>query len=165
MKKALVLFAFAAFVLVLVLRPGGGRGPVSSDAHGSYMEDVRVVNREEGRLLWSLRSQRTAISDEGDAAKLQRVTVSLPSHDMTVTADTGVYDIIGSGLELEGNIEADAVDYTIITGHVTLDSESGEVWTDERVLIEGRRFKIVGKGLRALNREVRLLGDVRAEFF
>lgn len=152
-------------MLVLVLRPGGSRSPVRNSTDGSYMEDVRVDNMEEGRLLWSLRSQRTAISDAGDAAKLQSVTVRLPEHDMTVTADTGVYDIIGSGLELEGNIEADAVDYKIITGRVTLDSESGEVRSEERVLIEGRRFKIIGKGLRALNSEVRLLGEVRAEFF
>ncbi|NIR17481.1 MAG: hypothetical protein GWN86_27650, partial [Desulfobacterales bacterium] len=56
-------------------------GPV-----GAVMEDVNVVSREKGRILWSLRTSQASITGDSETASLSGVDVEFPAENMTVSA-------------------------------------------------------------------------------
>lgn len=165
MKRVFAIFALSAcaFVLVMVLRKDDVPRRVGASA--SYMEDVKVVSREDGEPRWALSSEKAFITEDGETARMQRVTVVIPAQGMTVTADAGTYEMAGRRLDLEGNITATADDYTISTGHADVQSPGGEISAEGPVAIRGRKFSIAGKGLLARGEEIRILEDVRAEFY
>jgi LPS export ABC transporter protein LptC len=165
MHKLLLLAAVIVLITVLMYAPGKQSGHEQVASPGSFMEDVRVVNMKDGVHRWSLSTDRTVLSEDGSLARMMRVTLKLPSEEMTVRADSGLYDTDSNDLSLSGNISAETNNYTIRTESVLLRSKNEEISSDDDVVIEGDGFRIEGKGLSAANKTVRLLRDVKAVFF
>lgn len=165
MKRVFAIFVLSAcaFVLVMILRKDDV--PRRVGASVSVMEDVKVVSRENGNPRWSLSSEKAFIAEDGETASLERVTVFIPAQGMTVTADAGTYEMAGRRLGLEGNITASADDYTINTGRAEVRSPGGEIRAEGPVAIRGKKLNIEGKGLFTRGEEIRILEDVRAEFY
>jgi LPS export ABC transporter protein LptC len=153
-------------LLSLFLLTTGEDNHESPSLPGSFLEDVKVVNQRIGKEQWSLVTKKATISEDGDTASLQDVTVRLPAEEMTVEADSGLYNILSRDLALTGNITAVTDSYVIKTESANLTAEKGELSTDDRVVVESRGFRIEGHGLRAAEKKsVRLLRDVKALFF
>lgn len=165
MRKTLLAAAIAAVLFLPLLRFKKGDSLPPASAAGSFLEDVQVVHREEGREVWSLLSAKTTISSDGSTAGMREVTVRLPGRGLTVTAEKGSFNLESSDLSLEGNVTASTEDFTVSTARVMLASATGELATDDVVVIKGTGFTIKGKGLRAYDDKVRLLEDVRAELY
>jgi LPS export ABC transporter protein LptC len=133
---------------------------------GSFMEDIRVVNRGTGRDRWTLDAQKVEIPPDGKASRLSRVTITLPDHKMDVKSETGVYDLGSRDLTLSGNIEARTEDYVLMTDSIHLKSKTGELTSTDRVVIEGSSFRIEGDGFHTNGgKKVTLKSNVKATFF
>jgi LPS export ABC transporter protein LptC len=165
MKKAMISAALIAALIASVVLIGKETERKSEIISTAYMQDVRIVNKKTGQRQWELSTRRVDISDNGTLARMRTVTIDLPGEGMEVVADTGLYNIDTRDLSLEGNIEARTDDYVIRAGHIDLSSKTGEIHTDDKVVIEGKNFTVSGYGLKALQHKIWLKKDVEAIFF
>jgi LPS export ABC transporter protein LptC len=164
MKRVLFVVFLAALAMLPALRIEKGKAGFASLSPRSFLEGVRVLNKEEGKLLWSLESGRVSFSADMDTANLAEVRVELRGQEMLVTASAGEFDMESNDLSLAGNVRAETRELVITTASASLDSRTGRISTEDPVFITGADFMITGKGLRAANSKVRLLADVTAEF-
>ncbi len=161
----MVLFALLALALPTALLIDKTEGPGPGVEASSFMEDVRVVRRGEGERRWTLAARKISIA-AGGASLMSDVTIEVPMHGLTVRSPSGTYDLGSHELTLDGNILATTEDYTIRTGSVRLDTDTGDFSTAERVVIEGANFIIEGDGMTADNdRKVRIKRNVTARFY
>jgi len=167
MRRVLLAAAIVVAVLapLLWLPDSHDRGNGVVAPFGTIMNDVTVVSRQDGRVLWSLKTDMANIPEGGSEAFLNDVTVDMPNEGLTVTAEEGLYGLSDGALSLRGGVRAETTQYAITTGSVNLDSESGAITSEDQVVMEGKRYKVQGRGLRALGGKVWLLNDVKAEFF
>lgn len=140
----LLLFAGIAFKKGAALDKDGGTASLT----GSYIEGLRIVNRENGTLLWSFTSERAVLSEDGTTALLKAVRVNFPDRDIEVEAAEGSYHMDYKDLFLKGGITARTNDYIITTDSARL-LRGRELRTDGRVFIEGKGLRIEGNDLRA----------------
>jgi LPS export ABC transporter protein LptC len=161
MLLAVIFLALSLFIYVLVTSSEQDMAKLGISP-GSFMEDVSVVNRDSGALQWSLMTKRALISKDGGSAKMQDVTLTLHSEDMTVLANSGLYNIDSNDLFLSGDVNAETDNYTIKTDTAILKNET--LSTNSKVMIEGQGFRIEGTGLKAFQKKVTLQNDVTAVF-
>jgi LPS export ABC transporter protein LptC len=85
---------------------------------------------------------------------------------MTVHAEKGLYDMETRQVSIDGIITAHTEKYVITTSQALIDSGGGTLETEGEVKIEGKKFNLAGKGMKADNNEqkVRILNDVKATF-
>jgi len=132
----------------------------------SFMEDVRVINRESGKNVWTLSAKRVDIFGGQKQTRLTAVTIDLPEHDMLVESASGSYDLRTHDLTLSGKTRAKTDDYVITTESVYVDPESGQLSSHDRVVLEGERFRVEGEGFEATSdRKVVFKRNVKATFF
>ncbi len=165
MRRVLIVAAVAALLLAPVFwLPSPAQeeaiGPV-----GAVMEDVNVVSREKGRILWSLRTSQASITGDSETASLSGVDVEFPAENMTVSARAGLYKLTDGALHLSGNVQAVTGDYVLATESASFDPASGAVESKDRVIMEGKSLRIVAKGFRAQGEKVWLLNGVKAELY
>ena len=165
MRRVLLVAVLAALLLAPLfwLPSPGGEG--IAEPLAAVMKDVRVVSQQSGKLLWSLQTGEARITGNNEQADMQGVEVTLPEEDMTVSALKGVYGLDDGSLLLSGEVHARTGGLTITTNEASLDSESGAIASNDRVIMEGKTFRIVAKGLRAKGGKVWLTNGVKAEFF
>ncbi|MEW6213667.1 MAG: LPS export ABC transporter periplasmic protein LptC, partial [Nitrospirota bacterium] len=85
---------------------------------------------------------------------------------LVLYADKGIYNLSNRNFTTEGEIRAKAKDYTITADSIDYEASSGEIKTEGRIKIEGKRFKVAGKGMKANSEQrVRVLKDVKATFY
>jgi LPS export ABC transporter protein LptC len=141
-------------------------GTENASIPGSFMEDIRVVNKGTGRDRWTLDAQKVEIPPDGKASRLSRVTIILPAHEMDVKSEAGIYDLESRDLTLTGNIEARTDDYVLMTDSVHLKSKTGELTSPDRVVLEGSSFRIEGDGFHTNGgKKVTFKNNVKATFF
>lgn len=133
---------------------------------GSFMEDIRVVNRGAGSDRWTLEAQKVEIPTNGKASSLTSVQITLPEHEMDVKSEAGIYDLESRDLTLTGNIEARTDYFVLTTDSIHFKSETGELTSRDRVVLKGSSFRIEGDGLYANgDKKVTLKSNVKATFF
>lgn len=133
---------------------------------GSFMEDVRVVNRGAGSDRWTLEAHKVEIPTDGRASKLISVQITLPEHEMDVKSEAGIYDLESKDLTLTGNIVARTDDYVLWTESINFKPETGELASPDSVVLKGSNFRIEGDGLYAdSDKKVTLKSNVKAIFF
>jgi LPS export ABC transporter protein LptC len=164
MKKVLLVALLAALTMLPAFKLEKGKADSPGLAPRSFLEDVSIVTREEGKLLWSLESGRVSFSTGMERASLAGVSVELPGREMLVTASVGEFDMEDHDLSLSGNVRAETSGFVVTTASASLESGTGRISTEAPVSITGADFVITGKGLRAEDSTVRLLADVKAEF-
>lgn len=162
MKKILSL----ALLLALMLFVGiSSKKEVSKESleiqGGSFIEGLRILGRDEETLLWSLTSNTASL--DGRLAHLKAVRINFPQRGLNINAEKGRYNMDSNDLFLVGNIKAQTKDYTITTDSVKLLS-GRRLFTDDRVIVEGKRLKIEGQGMSA-EKNVWILRNVNAIFF
>ena len=145
-------------------RPGApeGRDPASS-ANVSHMEGVRVQTTRDGERQWVLLS--SSVEMAGGRARLRGVDAEVMGIDMKVRAPEGEYDMDQGGLRLSGGVNMTGEGYSVETAGVRLDPSSGELVSEDLVVMEGKGFRVKGSGLRAAGQQIRLLNDVTAVLY
>lgn len=167
MKKFLMigLCLFFACTLFIMFR-GEREGSVNVKVkNNSFIEGLKILHEKNGNTVWTLTARKADFTDDGNMVELSDLTVTVQKNDMTLYADKGTYDLSTRNFAINSDIRAVAKDYQITTSSIEYEAFSGNAKTDERITMEGKRFKVEGRGM-ALDSEqkVRIQNDVKATF-
>ena len=167
MKTALTVALALALILLVFLISGTDvkrENPLISAL--SSMEDIKINSYKNGAQKWTLVAKNADISDEMKAVYMRSIEITLPNKSVIIEAESGRYDVDANNLTLKEGITAKVNDYTIKTGSIDFDSNGGRIGSDGRIVIEGKRLKIEGTGLRAdQSQNIKILKDVKAVFY
>ncbi|MEW6117286.1 MAG: LPS export ABC transporter periplasmic protein LptC [Nitrospirota bacterium] len=130
----------------------------------SYMDAVSITQKRDGIIKWILNADKAVFVTENEI-KLASLRISFPEKDLTLTSDTGLYDVEKRDLKIEGNIKAATKDYDIVAKTLYWDSSTNEVMSDEQVHIVGKKFSVQGDDLVATNDKAKLKNNVKAIFY
>lgn len=130
----------------------------------SYMDNVSIVQKRAGVVKWLLNSQKATFLNENDV-KLSAVSISFPEKGLTLTSESGEYDIEKRNLKIENNIKAATKDYDIVASSLFWDASKNEILSDEKVQIIGKKFLVEGDNLTATADSATLNRNVKAIFY
>jgi lipopolysaccharide assembly outer membrane protein LptD (OstA) len=167
MKKVLlgVLSIVLFGSIILMLRSGR---EFSSDLQikgGSFIEDVKILQKKDGTTVWTINAKTAMFSEEGDSAELNDIHMLLQKNGVELHADKGIYNLSERSFTTDSIVQAHAKDYKITADAVDYDVSSGRIRTDGKIKIEGKGFKVEGKGMKSdTGQRVTILHDVTATF-
>ena len=167
MKKILLIglsFLFLV-ILFLMLRTGTETPGDFRIAGGSFIEDVRITQKKSGSTIWTLTASTAHFAEDENKAELRDISMELQKNGVVLHAEKGIYNLSDRSFTTDSVVKADAKDYTITADSVDYDISSGKIRTDGRITVEGKGFKIEGKGMEAdSSQKVEILDDVKATF-
>jgi LPS export ABC transporter protein LptC len=132
----------------------------------SFIEGLEILHRKNGNTIWKLNARKADFTEDDNIVELNNVTVTVPKNGMTLYADTGRYDLLSRNFIINSDIQAAAKDYRIITSSLDYDASSGKAETDQRIIVEGKKFKVEGKGMTLdSEQKVRIRNNVKATFY
>lgn len=168
MKKFLMvvlclIFASTLFVMLMNDRENIEKIKIKKT---SFIEGLEILYRKNGKAIWKLNARQADFTDDENMVELSNLTVTVQENGMTFYADTGRYDLLSRNFIINSDIQAEAEDYRIITSSLDYDASSGNAKTDERIIVEGKKFKVEGKGMTLdSEQKVRIRNDVKATFY
>lgn len=132
----------------------------------SFFEGLKIINKKNGVIEWILTARRADLAKDGKEALLSGIEMKLEKQGMIVQAEKGLYDMETKHVSIDGVITAHNENYVITTRQVLIDSTGGILETGDEVKIEGKKFNLEGRGMKADNNEqkVRILNNVKATF-
>jgi lipopolysaccharide export system protein LptC len=132
----------------------------------SFIEGLEIFYRKNGDTVWKLNARKADFTDDEKSIELSNLTVTVQKNGITFYADKGTYDLLSRNFIINSDIRAEAKDYRIITSSIDYDASSGNAKTDERIVIEGEKFRVEGKGM-TLDSEhkVKIQNNVKATFY
>ncbi len=135
-------------------------------AGNSYFEGLKIINKKDGVTEWVLTADRADLSKDGKEALLSGIQMNMEKQGMKVRAEKGLYNMETKHVTIDGIITAQNENYVITTSQALIDSAEGILETEDKVTVQGKRFNLEGRGLRADNNEqkVRILNNVKATF-
>ncbi|MEW6001141.1 MAG: LPS export ABC transporter periplasmic protein LptC [Nitrospirota bacterium] len=168
MKKILliIIFLFFSGLLFVMLR---NEKEVNDDLQikrNSFIEGLKVLQKKEGITIWTLIARRADFIEDETKAKLSDITVVVKENGLVFHADKALYNLSNRNFTTEGEIKAEAKDYTITADSIDYEASSGDIKTAGRIRVDGKGFRVEGKGMESdSEQKVRILKDVRATFF
>jgi len=134
----------------------------------SFIEGLEILYRRDGDTIWKLNARRADFTDDENTAGLSNITVTIQKNGMTLSADKGEYDLLKKNFTINSDIRAEATEYRIITSSMDYDASTGDITTDDKIIVEGKtkKFTIEGKGGTLDSKQnVRIHNDVKATFY
>jgi LPS export ABC transporter protein LptC len=168
MKKILMFFlclffAGTLFIMLRSDRENMGNIKVKST---SFIEGLEILYRKNGNTIWKLNARKADFTQDENMVELSNLTVTVQKNGMIFYADTGRYDLLSKNFIINSDIQAEAKDYRIITSSLDYDASTGNARTDERIVVEGKKFTVEGKGMTLdSEQKVRIRNDVKATFY
>jgi len=160
------LSLFISSVIFFYNGEGDHRKDPAISRIGSYIEGLRIVNKRNGMDSWVITAKRADFTGDGMEARMSSVTIDIIKDGVVVNADRGTYNMNTKGLSLNSNIRILIRDSVISAERLSWDPASRILTSDNKVRMNGKRFKIEGEGLVATeDQKVKLTKDVRAIFF
>jgi LPS export ABC transporter protein LptC len=168
MKKILMVvlsFLFAAS-LIIMFRSDRENTEGIKVKGTSFIEGLEILHRKNGNTIWKLNARKADFTEDDNIVELNNVTVTVPKNGMTLYADTGKYDLLSKNFVINSDIQAAAKDYRIITSSLDYNASSGSARTDQRIIVEGKKFRVEGRGMTLDSEQtVRIRNDVKATFY
>ncbi len=132
----------------------------------SFIEGLRIVCRQDGKKDWTLTAKRADISENGDAARLTDIEMTVEKEGVTLSAEKGLYRMDDRNLTIDGKVVAKGANYSVTSFNGEFDNRAGDFKTIGNVRMEGRKFSVQGRGMNidGDQKKVRILGDVKAVF-
>jgi LPS export ABC transporter protein LptC len=167
MKKILMFalclfFSGTLFVMLRSDRENTGNIRVEST---SFIEGLEILYRKSGNTIWKLNARKADFTKDENMVELSNVTLTVQKSGMTFYADKGRYDLLSRNFTINSDIQAEAKDYRIITSSIDYDASTGNARTDERIVVEGKKFTVEGKGMTLdSEQKVMIRNDVKATF-
>lgn len=160
------LSLFISSVLFFYNGEGDHRKDLAISRIGSYIEGLRIVNKRNGVDSWVITARRADFTRDGMEARMDSVTVDIIKDRVVVNADSGIYNLNTRGLSLENNIKILIKDSVVSAERLSWNPASKILTSDNKVRMDGKRFKIEGEGLIATEgQKVKLTKNVKAIFF
>jgi LPS export ABC transporter protein LptC len=168
MKKFLMigLSLFFALILFIILRSERDGGEHLKIKGKSFIEGLKILHEEKGNAVWTLTARKADLKEGDNVAELRDVTVVVPKNGIRLYADKGMYDLLEKKFSTESAIRGEGKDYKITTSLIDYDTSSGKIKTDEWIEVDGKKFKVKGKGMTVdSEKKVRILKNVKATFY
>jgi LPS export ABC transporter protein LptC len=167
MKKILLIGLSFLFLVILFLMLRTGKEPLGDFrmAGGSFMEDVRITQKKSGSAVWTLTASSAHFLGDENRAELQDISMELQKNGVVLHAAKGIYNLSDRSFTTDSIVKADAKNYTMTADSVDYEISSGKIRTDGRITVEGKGFRVEGKGMKADSAQrVKILNDVKATF-
>jgi LPS export ABC transporter protein LptC len=167
MKKILLTGLSFLFLGILFLMLKTGRETLGDFrmAEGSFMEDVRITQKKSGSAVWTLTASSARFLGDENRAELHDISMELQKNGVVLHAEKGIYNLSDRSFTTDSIVKADAKNYTMTSDSVDYEISSGKIRTDGRITIEGKGFRVEGKGMKADSAQrVKILNDVKATF-
>jgi LPS export ABC transporter protein LptC len=132
----------------------------------SFMENVTIRHVDSATMDWTAVIKMAVIETAGNKAEITGIRFTFPQQNLTVSADTGLYNMKNDDLLLSGTVRAGNGDMDITTGPVTWHATKRELVSDSAVRIEGKSYTLSGTGLQVdENGTIILNNDVKATIY
>lgn len=166
MKKLLFVCAsfFLLAVLIVYLNQEKDAKIKLGPGDSSYMDEVSITQKKAGLVKWRLNAEK-AVFLTSNYVKLDNLKIIFPEKELTLTSNSGMYDIENRNLKIDGNINAFTKDYEIVASTLFWDSSKNEILSDEKVKIVGKKFFAEGDNLTATTDKATLNKNVKAVFY
>jgi LPS export ABC transporter protein LptC len=167
MKKVLLIGLSVLFfgILFLMLETGKDMNGEFKIAMGSFIEDITITQKKNGLTVWTLWADKANFSEDESRAELSDINIVLPDNGLLLYADSGVYNLSDRSFTTDSIVKAEGKDYKITTDSINYEISSGKIETAGRVIVEGRGFRVEGRGMKSDSaEEVTILNDVKATF-
>ena len=160
------LSLFFALILFVVLGSDREEHETFKIRGNSFIEGLKILHEEGGDAVWTLTARKADLRESDNMADLSDITVVVPKNGLRLYADKGVYDLTNQKFTTQSDIKAETKDYKITTSLIDYEASSGKIKTEEIIKVDGKRFKVEGKGMTVdSERKVRILKDVKATFY
>lgn len=160
------LSLFFACILFIMLRSERESSEDLKIKGNSFIDGLKILHEKDGNAIWALTARKADFTEGENMVELSDVTVVFQKNGMRLYADKGIYDLFTRNFATEGKIRAEAEDYTITTALIDYEASSGKIKTEDSVKVEGKRFKVEGKGMTVdSEQKLRILKDVKATFY
>jgi Lipopolysaccharide-assembly, LptC-related len=151
--------------LFLMLRNGSETDVDLRIKSNSFIDGLRILHNKNGINLWTLNARRADFTEGGDKARLSDINMVIKKEGLILYADRGIYDLDEQRFTTEGIVKAETKDYTITADSIDYEASLGEIKTGGRIKVEGKRFRVEGKGMKAdAGQKVSVFNDVKATF-
>lgn len=158
-----LLFAGTLFIMLRNDREDIGKIKLKST---SFIEGLEILYRKNGDTIWKLNARKADFTEDENMVELSNLTVTVQKNGLTLYADTGRYDLLSKNFVINSDIQVNAKDYRIITSSIDYDASTGNARTDERIIVEGKKFKVEGKGMTLdSEQKVKIQNNVKATFY
>ncbi|MEW6586579.1 MAG: LPS export ABC transporter periplasmic protein LptC [Nitrospirota bacterium] len=151
--------------LFLLLRTGR---EVNGDLHirtASFLEGIRIVQKENGLTAWTLTADKADFKEGDQKAELKDVALLIQENGMVLHVDKGVYDLSAQSFSTDHRVRAAGKDIRLSADSINYEVATGKIKTDGRIRVEGKGFSVEGKGMQADSEQtVSILNDVKATF-
>lgn len=132
-------------------------------AEQSTMDDLEIVNRQDGVVKWTLLARKAVYLSDKEV-KLHDLTITFPEKDFSMKAEEGLYNMESRNFRIDTPITANAKNYDITAKSMEWDSAKNQLVANDRVFIVGQSFTIEGDNLVATASKATLQKNVRAVF-
>lgn len=132
-------------------------------AERSEMDDLSIVNRQDGEIKWTLLAKKAVYITEKDV-QLRDLTITFPGKDFSMKADEGFYNTESRNFRIDTPITATAKSYDIQAKSMSWDGAQNRLVAPDRVFIVGKGFTIEGDDLVATASRAQLQKNVKAVF-
>jgi LPS export ABC transporter protein LptC len=165
MKRVLLILSSLALCVVLFYYLSGDResGPKLRLGSSSYMEEVNISQKRDGKVSWELAAKRADFLTRKDV-RLTEPRISFPERNLELTSESATYDMEKKDFKIEGSVTAWTKDFRFVAPELFWDGAANQLTTDGKVTITGGKFSIEGEGLRASHDKATLQNRVRAVF-
>ncbi len=160
----LILFLIGStllFVLISAMQ-SVNRDNIALSSTDSYMEGVTVAHSANNVVKWYATVRKVHLTENQKKAKMQGIAVKLTDGSFTVNAPSGLYDVAGNRVNLDGEVVALNKDYEIKSNNVMWDLNKQTLTSDAGVSLKGSRVTLKADSFRVDKGElIELYGGVR----
>lgn len=152
--------------LFLMLRTGKENiGDFQIKKGNSFIEDIKILQKKNGMTVWTLTASRADFAGGEDKAELTDINMVMHKNGVALQVDKGIYNLSDRSFTTDSIVKAESKNYKIIADSIDYEVTSGEIGTDGMVKLEGKGFRVEGKGMKAdAEQKVSILNDVKATF-
>lgn len=132
-------------------------------AEQSAMDDLEIVNRQDGEVKWTLLAKKAVYLNDKEV-RLRDLTITFPGKNFSMKAEEGLYNTESRNFRIDTPITANAKNYDITAKSMAWDGAKNQLIANDRVFIMGQSFTIEGDNLVATASRATLQKNVRAVF-
>jgi hypothetical protein len=132
-------------------------------AERSEMDDLTIVNHQDGAIKWSLLAKKAVYLTDKDV-QLRDLTITFPEKEFSMKSEEGFYNTESRNFRIDTPVTATAKSYDIQAKSMFWDGSKNQLVAHDRVYIVGRGFTIEGDNLVATADKATLQKNVRAVF-
>lgn len=170
MKAKIILSLIITIILTVLILYGYREEDlrVSPSYKSSSMHGLHLTHKIGDKVKWELRAEDATMPEgEGEIIINSLKLTVYNDYGINLSAGGGSYIIEDKVLKINGPVEINMKDASLLTDTLTWDGRDGVIRTDKVITFKGKNFYIEGTGLEVKIRDERLqiLKDVKGTFY